>query len=124
VANSPIYCSHFQQITVSQGDSKNTIGIANGVYSGYSISIVTNITTLADFKTSLSNNNVIVYYALANPTYTLIDNEELIEQLEKMMPLLEGQNNISVDGSIPVFMDLDYIVKADRYLIGNRREGK
>jgi hypothetical protein len=80
--------------------------------------------SVADFQTWLNTHNTSVYYVLNTPEYTLIDNEDLIEQLEKMMPLLEGQNNISVDGSIPVHMDLDYIVRADRYLIGNRREGK
>jgi hypothetical protein len=80
--------------------------------------------SVADFQTWLNTHNTSVYYALNTPEYTLIENEDLIDQLEKIMPLLEGQNNISVDGSIPVYMDLDYIVKADKYLIGNRREGK
>lgn len=89
----------------------------------FSIRILT-LTSKSDYETWLVSNNVSVYYVLANPTYTLIENEELIEQLEEFMPLLEGQNNISVDASIPAYIDLDYIVKADRHLIGNRREGK
>lgn len=55
----------------------------------------TDITSVANFKTWLSSNNVEVYYVLNTPTNTLIEDEELINQLNSIR-LLEGLNNVSV----------------------------
>lgn len=54
--------------------------------------------TLENFKIWLSTHNLFVYYVLANPTYTFIEDEELINQLESVR-LLEGLNNIIVSNS-------------------------
>ncbi|MBR2677821.1 MAG: phage tail protein [Bacilli bacterium] len=50
------------------------------------------------FKTWLSTNNVEVCYGLATPTNTLIEDEELINQLNAI-ELLEGLNNVSVSSA-------------------------
>ena len=50
------------------------------------------------FKTWLSTNNVEVCYGLATPTNTLIEDEELINQLNSI-ELLEGLNNVSVSSA-------------------------
>ena len=52
--------------------------------------------TIADFKTWLSSHNTIVYYVLATPTYTKIENEELVNQLESVLNLYKGVNNITI----------------------------
>ena len=59
-------------------------------------------TTLSQFKTWLSTHNTIVYYVLATPTYTKL-NDTLQEQLNSIR-LLEGTNNVM--SSVPI--DLDY----------------
>ena len=107
VINTPIYCSHFKQITVSQGDTKNIIGIANGVYPNYSIQFVCDISTLADFKAWLGTNKPIVYYPLATPTVTEITDTELIEELDSIK-LQKGLNNIGLVGDITPELKIDY----------------
>ena len=52
-------------------------------------------TSVANFKTWLSTHNTIVYYVLNTPTNTLIEDEELINQLESIQ-LITGLNNINV----------------------------
>jgi hypothetical protein len=62
------------------------------------------------FQVSIPNNDTpsgLFYYVLATPTYEVITNEELINQLEEI-ELLEGLNNITVIGNLPVLLKLDY----------------
>lgn len=61
-----------------------------------------NDTTLADFKTWLSNNNVTVYYVLATPTDTEITDTTLISQLEDLKTLrsYDGVTNIYSEHSV------------------------
>lgn len=59
-------------------------------------------TTASDataFKTWLSTHNTIVYYVLSTPTYTKIENEELVNQLESVLNLYKGINNITITSS-------------------------
>ncbi len=64
--------------------------------------------TAALFKTWLSTHNVEVYYVLNTPTNTLIEDEELINQLNSI-ELLEGLNNVSLSSpNLPFIMDLVY----------------
>lgn len=66
------------------------------------------ITSIEDFKTWLSNNNVTLYYVLATPTYEKITNSTLIEQLEAVR-LLYGYNDITVDNvDLPATLSLEY----------------
>lgn len=58
-----------------------------------------NIITDADFKTWLSTHNTTVYYALATPTDTEITDSELIEQLNHIYSLYQGQNNLWLIGT-------------------------
>lgn len=65
-------------------------------------------TTLAQFKTWLNSHNVEVYYVLNTPTNTLIEDEELINQLNSI-ELLEGLNNVSMSSPyLPFIMSLLY----------------
>jgi len=63
--------------------------------------------TVADFKTWLSNNNTIVYYVLATPTYTKITDAKLIEELDSV-ELQKGLNNISLIGETTPYLKVKY----------------
>lgn len=54
-------------------------------------------TTVDSFKTWLSNNNTTVYYQLATPTYEVIINENLIEQLNNIQDIGLIENLCYVD---------------------------
>ena len=56
------------------------------------------VSGLANFKTWLSTHNTIVYYVLAIPTNTIIEDETLLEQLNALekMKLYDGVTNISI----------------------------
>ena len=70
----------------------------------------TQFTSLNDFKTWLSRNNTTVYYVMENSIDTQITNTTLIQQLDnlKNATLFNRINNISVDGDLPVILDLHY----------------
>ena len=62
----------------------------------------------SQLKTWLSTHNTEVYYVLNTPTNTLIEDEELINQLNAI-ELLEGLNNVSVSSPyLPFIMSLMY----------------
>lgn len=106
----PSLCNHFLPSFQNDLKPSNTKFAfskwADTIYIYFS-AIVDNV---ADFKTWLSTHNTIVYYALANTTYTLIENEELIGQLNELSNanLLKGTTNILVNGSLPAYLDLTY----------------
>lgn len=66
------------------------------------------ISSVADFKTWLQSNNTKVYYALASSTYTLIENEELIKQLDAVShaETQEGTTNITSSGILPATLEV------------------
>ena len=79
-------------------------------------------TTVANFQTWLSTHNTTVYYVLSSPTFETISDSTLIDQLNENIYLLEGQNNISVSGNLPTGIDVDYIERVNKHLIGNTNE--
>lgn len=64
--------------------------------------------TLDAFKTFITNNTVELIFPLATPTTTPITNQELITQLNNWYYAMSknGETNISVDGSLPVILDV------------------
>lgn len=66
--------------------------------------------TLTNFKTWLSNNNVTLYYILATPTYEIITNENLIQQLNNLqdMQLIENLCYVDWVGEEKPTMTLQY----------------
>ena len=103
----------------------NSIGTSNTEQGGY----LTNSGELrirygaemliADWRTFLSNNNMIVCYVLADTTETKITDSDLIDQLEALLAkhtLYEGVNNIFlIPGATPDgTLTLGYIVY-DKY---------
>ena len=65
------------------------------------------ITTNYISTTGQLTTGATVYYVLATPTTTEITDTELINQLESI-ELLEGINNISSNGNLPIIMNLHY----------------
>ena len=65
------------------------------------------ITTDYISTTGQLTTGAIVYYVLATPTTTEITDTELINQLESI-ELIEGINNISSNGNLPIIMNLHY----------------
>jgi len=65
------------------------------------------ITTDYISTTGQLTTGAIVYYVLATPTTTEITDTELINQLESI-ELIEGTNNISSNGNLPIIMNLHY----------------
>lgn len=85
----------------------------------------TNCTSAASYRTWLSTTKPIFYY-IATPTNTPIEDTELIEQLESI-ELLEGLNNISItSANLPGLLDLHYNyvtggeVSVDDYIASNK----
>lgn len=69
--------------------------------------------TIDSFKTWLGTHNVEVYYVLNTPTNTLIEDEELINQLNSI-ELLSGTNNIFITSTnLPLIMNLHYNYNED-----------
>ena len=82
-ANAPSYCNYLQyKSNVAVFLATDEFGLT------YSASLIVrmpkSLTDVNALKTWLSNNNVKVYYVLATPTNTLIEDTTLIEQLEAL----------------------------------------
>ena len=88
-------CNYFQNGTAqSIWDGSRTPGFGLGpdaLYFGNSYS------TANDFKTFIANNQVFVYYVLATPYLSLIEDNNLIEQLDNIQNAMsyQGTTNIS-----------------------------
>ena len=83
----------------------NGAGTSDIVWLGFETGTMTSANAL---KTWLSSHNVEVYCVLNTPTTTLIEDEELINQLESIR-LLSGLNNVNLSSpNLPFIMDLVY----------------
>ena len=103
-----LYCDKFKGST-----SNSQLFVSGYVVNPASGSISfceSDITTLSDWKTWVSNNNLLVYYILATATDTQITDTTLIQQLDnlKNATLFNGVNNISVEGNLPSILYLHY----------------
>ena len=67
---------------------------------------IKNLSTIANFKTWLSENNVVVWYVLANPVTTQITNTTLINQLESLY-LHTGTNIITISNSNNIIPEIE-----------------
>ena len=88
-----------------------------GVYDNGTYNLWLNVQemSLNDFKTWLGTNNVEVIYPLATPTYEIITDEELIEQLNSVGEVLvfcgavKNTGNISLNPREPHYVDLQIL---------------
>lgn len=106
-----LYCDILEEKTAAQTWG-GTQGISYDYDSGKNLGCIdfaiNGLTTVAEYQNALKGK---VIYAIANtPEYTLIENEELINQLDTFSnaKLLDGTTNISVDGDLPAYLDLTY----------------
>lgn len=67
---------------------------------------IKNLSTIANFKTWLSENNVVVWYVLANPVTTQITNTTLIDQLEAIS-VHTGTNIITISNSNNIIPEIE-----------------
>lgn len=109
--NTPIqglgFCSHYESAIVS---NSNTLQGFMCIHDEKVLRIRYGTEdSVTNYKTWLSSNNVTLYYVFANPTYTLIENEELIEQLDRIH-LEQGLNNVMVSSSnLPSSLKMTYV---------------
>lgn len=85
--------SHFKYEYWASGITSNMTNNCFGWNTGKKLTMrYDTCSTASDFATWLGNNNVTIYYQLANPTYETITNENLIEQLNNIqdMQLIEN----------------------------------
>ena len=102
--------SHFKNTYVNDIWGGTTlVGCAVGTDGLY---FANNGWTANEFKTYITNNNVIVYNALLNPTYTKITGtlETQLENIYKNMLSYSGQTNISqINNDLPFTLDVSAI---------------
>lgn len=120
------YCDRFeyQEKTWSLSTPNH---LAENTASTNDLSILFNVdstiaTTVADWKTWLTNNNTTVYYVLATPTYTEITDSYLLEQLNNILDIELYENLCYVDwvGTLAGIMTLQYAGTEDlgiKYII-------
>ena len=108
------YCNYYQN------GSLNTARNNANQYCCYSTSNTSklyfnnNSMSVSDFKTWLSNNNVIVYYVLETPTTTEITDTELLTQLENWYNTKSNKDTtyISVtSGDLPAILNVKALKK-------------
>ena len=106
--DSDIYSNYFYGNVGVLNSSLADLGMVAKYRNTQTFYFETDQTSNANFKTWLSTHNVEVYYVLATSTNTLIEDEELINQLNAI-ELLEGLNNVSVSSPyLPFIMSLMY----------------
>ena len=87
--------SNYYQVGTQNEVFTRDYGICNRASQSQIIIKNKDIATATDLQTWLSTHNTEVYYVLSTPTNTLIEDEELINQLNSIQ-LLEGINNVVV----------------------------
>ena len=100
-AQSNYVSNYFKYLGTIGGDTTEA-GISNTSISGLNRLFIflptSTASTIAQFKTWLTTHNTEILYQLATPTYTVITNTELIEQLESLnnAKSKNGTTNINV----------------------------
>ena len=87
--------NYFKVYTSLPSDDSNILLLQNIDSNSFRVNIYDSdiVNDLATFKTWLSTHNVILYYVLNTPTYTIITEQALISQLEAL------QNQRSINGT-------------------------
>ena len=105
------YSSHFNYHYYSSS-IQSSIKQGEFSWSGAKLLVLrdTSLTSLTDLTTWLGNNNVTLYYVLANPTYTEITDTYLLNQLNNIQDIELYDNLCYVDwvGNVQAPMKLTY----------------
>lgn len=107
-ADTPLFISNYFTAVNANSNYNNTVGVASNP-SGTALYAYhpdyTATTSPADFKTWLTNNGVVLYYALITPTDTQITDATLISQLDAIHEWLTRYGyQSSVVGSLPIII--------------------
>jgi len=115
IDKSPLLSNYYKNYITWSDLSQQSYGIGI-IYSVKNLYIRnTNISTIADFKSWLSNNPVEVYYILETPVTTEITDESLIYQLENLgrkklfVGVVKNTGDISLNPRNPHFCSLQII---------------
>lgn len=92
----------------AKGGTDETVG--NTFINSSQVFLYTDISTISAFKTWLSTHNTIVYYILETPTYEIITDTTLINQLESIKSK-EGTTNITISGNLPMIINASALEK-------------
>ena len=120
----PAYCNRAIANTrdnVYNGTNGVAYGSTNNYYNNICLRLG-NITSIDDFKTYAQNNETIVYYVLATPYLSLIEDNNLIEQLDNIESAFsyEGTTNIGQVNNDKAFkLDLKAMKKDTNEVIVN-----
>lgn len=102
VNNIPI-CSHYKGVSMSAGTitpttlNDKTVRFSNNTNLMNSFYVMdANFSSVNDFKTWLSTNNITVYYLLATPLDIKITDETLINNLNEIINLYSGTTNFEI----------------------------
>jgi hypothetical protein len=104
-----IFCNRFTGKIIWNIDEEG-IYVHNKVIA-FRVNKTTGGTTVSTINNFLANNNVVLYYKLATPTYTEITDSELIEQLNSI-ELIEGLNNVSISSpylTAPIYIHYNFV---------------
>lgn len=115
-----VYCNYY--LGTANGGSPNVnLNAWNG--NSHNINIKNNsIANLNDFKTWLGTHNTSVYYVLATPYLSLIEDTTLINQLDNIQNAMsyEGTTNINqVNNDKPFLMDLKIMKEGTNEVVIN-----
>lgn len=106
VANAPTYCNRFNQ-WYSGTTANNYVRLNRTTsYTGFWFGNITieGVNSIATFKSYATNNQVLLYYPLATPTYTEITDTTLLSQLEAVKKSYTTQTNISQENNDKPFI--------------------
>lgn len=110
----PAFNTHFPRRNGSSLYSYDNVGFTFSLSGYLRINVLNTLaSTIEDFKTWLSNNNVTIYYALATPTEEEITDETLIAQLEVLDNIYnqKGSTKIKTNpeaNNMPLDLDVSY----------------
>lgn len=121
-------CSHFTKQPNAQWTSSDTtyrgkFTMANVANQIKFMHTDENITTVAQWKTWLSTHNTSVYYVLANPTYTIITEQALINQLESIKYSMEDTTIITqTNEDNPFELDVEALTNISKLTVLTQAE--
>ena len=113
----PTFCNTLTSVTVANTYSRKQ-GIGIDVQNNYAFFYIDDVAsyTLANFKTWLASNNLIVYYVLNTPTITEITNNnypELYSQLKAIEKARTFEGVTYIDSTTPI--SIDYIKQLETF---------
>lgn len=105
-------CNYYPLVEIGNNNTTQGLGIV-GAY--FRIRWGTE-DTITNFKTWLNTHNVIIYYPINTPTYTIITDNELVEQLEALYNAVTYDNVTNIlqsNTGLPLYTYLQFVKPLD-----------